>query len=202
MSDLTLLGDTIKPAYTARSGHSKGDTDMTRIILIYGLISGVVIIAGIGGTLLLSGHGSVWLGYLIMLVALSSILVGVKQYRDQTLGGVITFRSAFLIGLGIALTASLAYVAIWEVYLAMTHYSFMDKYIAETLAAKRAAGVTGAAYQKLVANMEALRVQYANPLYRLPETFTEIFPVGLLIALISAVLLRNPKFLPARSRPA
>jgi hypothetical protein len=30
-------------------------------------------------------------------------------------------------------------------------------------------------------------------------TFIEIFPVGVLIALISAALLRNPRMLPARS---
>ena len=83
----------------------------------------------------------------------------------------------------------------------MTHYSFMGQYIEAALAAKRAAGVTGAAYAKAAAQMEVMRVQYANPLFRMPMTFIEIFPVGLLIAIVSAVLLRNPKFLPARSRP-
>jgi len=177
---------------------------MTRIILTYGLISGAVIAATITATIILSvggpPHSSVWLGYLIMLVALSAILVGVKQYRDQTLGGVIKFRTALLLGLGIAVCASVAYVAVWETYLAVTHYTFMSAYIEQMLAAKRAAGVTGAAYQKLVAEMETMRVQYANPLYRMPMTFMEIFPVGLLIALVSAVLVRNPKFLPARTR--
>jgi hypothetical protein len=177
---------------------------MTRIILTYGLISGVVVIAGIMGSMLLKGgapHSSVWLGYLIMLVALSSILVGVRQYRDQALGGVIKFRTALLLGLGIAAVAGLAYVAVWEVYLAVTHYTFMDKYVAQILETKRAAGVTGAPYEKLVAELETMRRRYANPLYRLPMTFAEIFPVGLLIAVVSAALLRNPKFLPARSRP-
>jgi hypothetical protein len=177
---------------------------MTRIILTYGLISGLVVITGIIGTILMSGGDappSAWLGYLIMLVALSSILVGVKQHRDQALGGVIRFRTALLVGLGIAAVASLAYIAVWEVYLAMTDYTFMDQYAAQTLEAKRAAGVTGAAYEKAVAEMEAMRRQYANPLFRVPMTFTEIFPVGLLIALVSAGLLRNPRFLPARSRP-
>ena len=180
---------------------------MTRTILIYGLISGLVIIAGILASILLvqgSGHhSSVWLGYLIMLVALSSILVGVKQHRDQTLGGVIKFRTALMIGLGIAVVASLAYVAVWEVYLAMTHYTFMTQYTDQILAAKRAAGVTGAAYQRVAAEMETMRVNYRNPLYRFADlTFAEIFPVGLLIALVSAGLLRNPRFLPAKARAA
>jgi len=48
--------------------------------------------------------------------------------------------------------------------------------------------------------MEAFKVQYANPLYRLPMTFTEIFPVGVLVSLVSAALLRNSRFLPARAR--
>ena len=174
---------------------------MLRIILVNGLISGIVIIAGILGTILLGGGHSVWLGYLIMLVALSSILVGVKQYRDRDLGGVIGFGKALLMGLGIAVTASVAYVLVWEVYLAVTHYTFIDHYTASILASKRAAGVSGAAYQKAVAEMETLRRQYANPLFRLPMTFVEIFPVGVLIALVTAALVRNPGFLPARARP-
>jgi hypothetical protein len=136
-----------------------------------------------------------------MLVALSAILVGVKQHRDQALGGVIRFRTALVIGLGIAAVASLAYVVVWEAYLAATGYVFMDQYTAQILEAKRAAGVTGAEYAKAVSEMEAMRRQYANPLFRMPMTFVEIFPVGLLIAFVSAALLRNPKFLPARSRP-
>lgn len=42
-----------------------------------------------------------------------------------------------------------------------------------------------------------MRNQYANPLFRFPMTFGEIFPVGLLITLISAAVLRNLKVLPA-----
>jgi hypothetical protein len=175
---------------------------MIRLIVTYGLISGLIIIGVSIGVIALHGDGNVWLGYLTMLAGLSSILVGVKQHRDQALGGVIRFWPALMVGLGIAVVASLAYVVVWEIYLAATHYSFMDKYVSAMLAAKRAAGVTGAAYAKAVADGNAMRAQYANPLYRLPETFMEIFPVGLLIALVSAGLLRNPRFLPARSRAA
>ena len=175
---------------------------MIRLIVTYGLISGLIIIGVSIGVIALHGDGNIWLGYLTMLVGLSSILVGVKQHRDQALGGVFRFWPALAVGLGIAVVASLAYVVVWEIYLAATHYTFMDKYVSAMLAAKRAAGVTGAAYAKAVADGDAMRAQYANPLYRLPETFMEIFPVGLLIALVSAGLLCNPRFLPARARAA
>ncbi|WP_454717303.1 DUF4199 domain-containing protein [Caulobacter segnis] len=172
---------------------------MKRTILTYGLISGAIIILGMIATIVLSAKHSLFLGYLIMLVGLSAILLAVKSHRDKALGGVIKFWPAFLIGLGVAVVAGLAYVAIWEGYLAITHYRFMDDYTAQMLAAKKAEGLSGAAYDKLAAEMAQMTKNYANPLYRMPMTFAEIFPVGLLVALVSAVLLRNPKFLPARA---
>jgi len=74
----------------------------------------------------------------------------------------------------------------------------MENYTAAMIEAKRQAGVTGPELEAFIAEMERAKADYANPLYRLPATFIEIFPVGLLIALISAALLRNPKIMPAR----
>jgi hypothetical protein len=175
---------------------------MSRTILTYGLISGVIILLGILATIVFNpgghSHGSVWLGYLIMLIGLSSILLAVKSHRDNALGGVIKFWPAFLIGLGVAIVATIAYAAVWEVYLALTHYRFMDEYADSMLAQKRAAGVSGAEYAQLVAQMDEMKKSYANPLFRVPMTMAEIAPVGLLVALVSAALVRNPKFLPSR----
>jgi len=179
---------------------------MIRRILGYGLISGFFVI-GVSVTVIATvgdnpGNGlGLWFGYLTMLVGLSAILAAVKQYRDRDLGGVIKFWPAFGLGLAIATVAGVAYVIGWEIYLAATHYTFVDKYVEATLAGKRAVGVTGAAYAKVVAEMEQMRKSYANPLMRSGMTFLEIFPVGVLVALVSAALVRNPRFLPARSRP-
>lgn len=119
---------------------------MTRTILTYGLISGVIIILGMIATIVFSAQHSLWLGYLIMLVGLSAILLAIKSHRDRALGGVIKFWPAFLVGLGVAVVAGIAYVAIWEAYLAITHYRFMDEYTASILASKKAEGLSGAAY--------------------------------------------------------
>jgi hypothetical protein len=48
-----------------------------------------------------------------------------------------------------------------------------------------------------MAKLESMRANYANPLFRIPMTFMEIFPVGFLVSLVSALLLRNPRVLPA-----
>jgi hypothetical protein len=176
---------------------------MVRVIVLYGLVAGAVVFVGIVGSIVVSHgappHSTAWMGYLVMLAAMSAIVVGVRDYRDRTLGGVIKFHIGFLIGLAIAAVASAAYSAVWEIYLAATHYSFMDRYAGEILAGKRAAGVTGAAYARAVAEVEAMRRHYANPVYRVAITFMEVFPIGFVVALASAALLRNPKFLPSRA---
>lgn len=175
---------------------------MLRIALIYGTIAGVIVISVMTAGIAMSGGeggaSSQAFGYLIMLIALSLIFIGIKRHRDQNLGGVIKFGPAFGLGLAIAAVAGVFYVAGWEAYLASTDYAFIHEYTEGLIEKKRAEGVTGEELQKVVENMEAMVKNYANPLYRLPITFSEIFPVGLIIALISALILRNSKAFPAR----
>ncbi len=173
---------------------------MGKIALTYGAISGSIVIGVMIIGFLLStdgSHSSMAFGYLIMIVALSLIFLAIKRYRDQALGGVIKFGSAFLLGLSIAAVAGVFYVAGWEGYLAATGHRFIEDYAAGIIEAKKAAGLAGEALQAEIAKMDELKANYANPLFRLPMTFIEIFPVGLIIALISAAVLRNPKVLPA-----
>lgn len=175
---------------------------MIRIALIYGVLAGSIVIASmILGFTVSDNHGlfsSAVFGYLIMLVALTLIFVGVKRYRDRDLGGVIKFGPAFGLGVMIAVMAGVLYVIGWEINLSLTDYAFIDEYTAAIVESKREAGITGAELENLIANMDQLVKNYGNPLFRLPMTFTEIFPVGLLVALVSAALLQNPKVLPAR----
>ncbi len=176
---------------------------MRRIIVTHGVISGAVIIGIAIATMAWGGGESgamislEWLGYLVMLLALSVIFVAVNRYRDEALGGVIRFGTAFRLGLGITAVASITYVAVWEVNLAVTDYAFIDQYTASVLEAKKDEGIGGKELEASVAEMETMKQQYGNPLFRLPMTFLEIFPVGLLISLISALALRNTRLMPA-----
>lgn len=174
---------------------------MARIALIYGSIAGAIVIATMILGLSLQPDGALSspvFGYLVMLVALTLIFIGVKKHRDEDLDGVIKFARAFLTGLAIAAVAGVVYVVIWEIYLAATDQAFIKEYAASLIEAKRAEGVSGAELDSFVARMETMKTNYANPLFRVPMTFVEIFPVGLVVALVSAALLRNEKFMPAR----
>lgn len=176
---------------------------MFKIATVYGAISGLIIIAVMTAGIAMSdgektASSSMVFGYLVMLLTLSMIFVGVKRYRDRDLGGVIKFAPAFGLGLAIAAVAGVFYVAGWEAYLASTDYAYAADYADAVVKAKEAKGASAAELEQLRSDMAAFVKNYANPAFRLPMTFAEIFPVGLLIALISAALLRHPKILPAR----
>jgi hypothetical protein len=169
---------------------------------VYGAIAGAIIItiAIIVVALDLPGHFETpWFGYLVMLAALSLIFVGVKRYRDVECGGVIGFGRAFRLGLGTALVAALLYVAGWELYLGVTGHDFIADYSASTVQSMRASGASAAEIAAMEAEMREFGQSYRNPLFRIAVTLAEILPVGLLVALVSAALLRNPRLLPARA---
>jgi hypothetical protein len=177
---------------------------MGRDILKYGVIAGLVVGLAMVVSFWSTGgampHGWVGMaiGYATMLVALSAVFMGIKHHRDVAGGGVIRFWPAFGVGLGISFVAALFYVAAWELVQATIVDDFAGSYAKSVIAAQQAKGVDPAALAKLSAEMEAFKVQYADPLFRLPMTFAEIFPVGVLVSLVSALVLRNPRVLPAR----
>jgi hypothetical protein len=175
----------------------------TRIILIFGLAAGLAVAVPMCLMVASSEHGSaatsLFAGYLVMVLGLSLVFLGVKRLRDRELGGVIRFVPALVAGLGISAVAGLIYVVGWEITLAVTDYAFIDDYSDAAVEAARAKGASAAEVEKVITQMSEFRAQYADPLFRLPVTFIEIFPVGCLVSLISAALLRNSRFLPART---
>lgn len=173
-------------------------------ILTHGLLAGVIVGVPLFVITVLADKQApppswgIVVGYLIMLIALSVVFVAVKRHRDNELGGVIRFWPAFGLGLGISVVAGIVYVLAWEAALAVTKWDFAGGYAELLIEQEKAKGVSAEALAKFSAEMQQFRADYAKPLYRLTITFSEIFPVGLLVSLVSAALLRNPRFWPAR----
>jgi hypothetical protein len=177
---------------------------MLRKLLFYGVVAGLVV----GLTLFTMtvvtkgripmGAAGMALGYLTMLVALSAVFVGIKRHRDLDRGGIIRFWPAFGMGVAISFIASVLYVLSWEAALAVTQADFPEIFAQAMIEQEKARGAGAEALAKVAADMQQFKTQYANPLFRMPMTFVEIFPVGLLVSLFSAGLLRNPRVLPAR----
>lgn len=177
---------------------------MTPVILRYGILAGlIVVIPWLVYMLTLPADtkefGGVVQGYLIILVALSMVFLGIKHYRDKTLGGVIRFGQAFALGLGISAVASVLYVIGWEFASALSKFDFAEFYARSIVEAARSKGASAEEIERASSQAREFLRTYANPLFRLPMVFLEMFPVGILVSLISAGLLRNSRFLPART---
>ena len=178
---------------------------MIRLIALYGSIAGLIVAVPMVWSMLMLSPEQVprneaVYGYLLMIVALTAVFLGIKHYRDKVLGGAIKFGPALLVGLGISVVASIFYAIGWEISIAASGFDFAATYSKAMVEAARAKGASPAELQKAIADGEAFVKMYANPLYRLAVTFIEMFPVGVLISLISAALLRNSRVLPVRAR--
>jgi hypothetical protein len=168
---------------------------MKKIVLTFGLISGLIMSVLMGGSLLLadkigSGH-SLLLGYTIMVASFLLIYFGIRSYRDNTLAGQISFGRAFACGILITLISSVCYVVMWEILYFNFMPHFMDGYFAAQIHKVQSAGLDAAATAARVAAIQHSQQLYQNPLVNMAYSIMEPLPVGLLITLISAALLRR-----------
>ena len=167
---------------------------MKRIVLVFSLIAGIITAGMLFITMSLAKNGvlepSALLGYGTMVLALSVIFPAIKSYRDKEQNGVITFGKAFLIGIYISLISSAIYALGWEIYISttgMTAVEFMNSIYEDQVAAMKEAGATA---EELA--MYQIGDWYNNFLPRYLFTMLgEMFPVGLIISLICAGILKR-----------
>lgn len=161
-----------------------------KLLLVYGVATGAVIILSIIATIEFEVAFQ-WLGYLIMLIALSAIGVATRQYREQAPNGSLSFRSGLLIGLGITSIASVVYVFGWEAYLLVFGDEFWGSFSETLITSQGEVALSEAELIGMAADANALQEQYRNPLFRIPVTFLEVFPVGVVVSLVSAAISRR-----------
>ena len=168
---------------------------MKRVVLTFGLLAGVVLSVMMSANMAfvdrIGFDRAEVIGYTTMVLAFLMVFFGIRSYRDNIYGGSISFGKAFGIGLLITLVASACYVITWEVI----HYwfapDFVDRYNAFMLEEARKAGATEAELARRSAEMARFKEMFKNPLFNAAMAFIEVFPVGLVITLLSAAILRR-----------
>jgi hypothetical protein len=169
---------------------------MKKTVLTFGLIAGIMISVLMDGSLLLAdkigtGHNSLILGYAIMVASFLLVYFGIRSYRDNSLGGQISFGRAFACGILITLITIVCYVATWEILYFKFMPHFMDSYFAAQIHKVQSSGLDPATTAARVTAIKQSQQLYQNPFVNMAYTFMEPLPVGLIITLISAALLRR-----------
>lgn len=125
------------------------------------------------------------IGFISMLLAFTFLILGIKQQRESNRGK-ITFGSAFLTGLGIAFVISTMYVLAWLVIYYNFFPDFMEKYgemvLKNTKPEELAAKTT---------EINQMKEWYKSPLMVILLTYMEILPIGIVISLIGALVLKK-----------
>jgi amino acid transporter len=177
---------------------------MRKNVIVFGLIAGAIV-----STMMIIGVAAcynsmnfdlgMWLGYSSMIIAFSFVFVGIKNYRDKHNQGTISFKKAFIIGLWITLIASSIYVVVWMIDYYFFIPDFMDKYNTYMIEHSKSTGVAQADLDKQMAEMAKYKEMYKNPIFVILFTYMEILPVGLIITLISALILKRKVSTPESS---
>ncbi|BAU52101.1 DUF4199 domain-containing protein [Mucilaginibacter gotjawali] len=170
---------------------------MKKTVWVCGLIAGMISISwALVGEGWLHAHLNMntrmFLGYATMILAFSLIFVAIKNYRDTHNNGQVTFGKALGIGLLVTLIASTVYVVVWMIDFKYFIPDFGEKYTAQVIAEMKANGANAAAVKKETAELTATMTKYkTSALFRIMVTYSEIVPVGVVVSLIAALILKK-----------
>jgi hypothetical protein len=168
-------------------------------IIVYGLIAGLVVsilmLISVNSISHREGNfnynTSLLIGYASMLIAFSLVFVGIRNYRNKYNKGVISFGTAFKIGIMIVIIASTIYVVAWLIDYFFFIPDFAEKYSAHILDKLKASGASQTEIDKQTKEMANFAMMLKNPFYNAIMTYVEILPVGLIVTLISSFILRR-----------
>jgi hypothetical protein len=171
---------------------------MKKTVLIFGLISGAISSAMMFLTLPFIEHGGVnfsnglVIGYTSIFLSFLLVFFGIRSYREQN-GGTISFGRAFTVGILITLISCVFYIVSWQILYFNFMPDFVEKYSAHEVAKLKAAGASDAAIAAKKKEMAQMKAIEDDPVMNAVYTFIEPFPVGLIMTLVSAGILRKRK---------
>jgi len=172
------------------------ETAMKKTVLTFGLISGAILCVLMSiNTVFAEKIGfdnAVVIGYTTMVLAFLLVFFGIRSYRENVGGGQISFGRAMAVGLLIMVITCVCYVIVWEIIYFNFMPDFIDKYMVHATESLRASGKPPAQIQREIDEMNRMMTLYKNNIFiNIAFTLLEPLPVGLVMTLISALILRR-----------
>lgn len=168
---------------------------MKRTVLTFGIISGLMFVVMMFATIPFVdriGFGKAQIiGYTTMVLSFLMVFFGIRSYRDNVGGGQISFGRAFAVGSLIMLIGCAFYVVTWEIIYFKFIPDFPDKYANYLVEKAQASGSTPAEIAAIREQVKSMKAILDNPFLSGAIAFIEPLPVGLVMTLISAAILRR-----------
>jgi hypothetical protein len=169
---------------------------MRTIVLKYGTISGLIASALMFISLIIEnksgfGSSSVVMGFIGMVLAFIPLYFGIREYRQTVGEGYVTFLKALNIGILIVVISGVFYTLSWMVIYYWVTPDFADKYCAAMVDQMKTASRPQKEIDQVVAEMTKYKEMCKNPFVLAAYTFPESLPMGIIISLICAGVLRK-----------
>ena len=140
------------------------------------------------------GGQSLAVGYGILAAVFVVVPLGIRSFAADPDAVTVSYGRALLCGIGIALIASFAYAAMWELNFQTKFPDFYERYADIRIAEAQEQGMSGTALEDFTKSARKDAALFATFFPRVPWTMlTEAFPLGLLRALIRAFISRHKK---------
>ena len=123
-------------------------------------------------------------GFISMLLAFVFVVLGMKQQRESI--GFVSFGKALAIGLSISLVIATIYVLVWLIIYYNFFPDFMDRYSEMVLKNTKTNDIVAK-----TAEMNQMKEWYKNPIMIILLTYMEILPIGIIVSLIGALILKK-----------
>ncbi len=169
---------------------------MKKTVWTFGLISGAILSVMMLAVMRFQDQigfdrGEI-IGYTTMVLAFLLVFFGIRSYRDTIGQGRISLLRALSVGLLIMAIASVCYVVTWEIVYFNFMPDFIEKYTAHATQDLRNSGKPPAQIEQEIQEMNRMMTLYKNNfLVNIAFTILEPLPVGLVMTLISALILRR-----------
>lgn len=173
---------------------------MKRIIIKYGIITGVIL------TLFMIFYYTIFyailkenseycsLGLAGLLGSFCVSFFGILEYRDKVNNHFISFKKAFYLALMISLVGILIYLVYFTFDYHFMHPSLLESEIAFQSRPERVEQLSKLKDHAVIERIAEYKENYKKPLYFVFYTTIDLIPFGVFLSLISALLLkRKPK---------
>lgn len=125
-----------------------------KVLLVIGLTAGIIQ-ALTGIVMYLAGvYFAVWSMLISGLVLVLCIILGTRWYRNNTLGGTITYSQALMVGIVISVSTGLIYALYTVISVSFFYPNFLDDLIRAQIAVMQNRGLGAEQTEELVASMK------------------------------------------------
>lgn len=131
-------------------------------------------------------------GYTVMILAMATIFFAIRDHRRHQ-SELLSFKQGLLFGTYVNFIASVLFAIFSYAIYAWIYPDFLQSYMDQSIEQVRNSTMDPNEIERQISEIEANKDFYLSPLMGGMLMFITVFPIGLVVTIVSALLLKNDK---------